>query len=225
MEKTVIGIQGLAGSGKSTVAGFLKESGFTEIALADVMKRFCKELFDFSDAQLWGDSSQRNEPDLRYPRPGCLERHLTPRRALQQLGTEYGRNCYQDVWVDYALEIIKSLSAGSRFRRLEYCPKLGIYQGEYRGYERHAQRNLFVISDVRFDNEALAIRKFGGRIWRIVRPDRAIDSAASAHVSEAGVSDELIDVTVCNDSDLADLREQVACIRAAENRGEDARGR
>ena len=65
----VIGLAGKAGSGKSTVARHLvKQYGYVEIALADAVKRIAKQLYGFTDEQLWGPSEARNAPDLRYPR-------------------------------------------------------------------------------------------------------------------------------------------------------------
>ena len=60
----IVGITGLAGSGKDTAADFLvKNHGFVKVALADVLKRACKEFFAFTDEQLWGPSEKRNAID------------------------------------------------------------------------------------------------------------------------------------------------------------------
>ena len=92
----IIGLSGLAGSGKTTVANMLvKNHVFEAISLADPMKRFCKEMFGFSDEQLYGPSSARNAIDPRYGK--------SPRVALQHLGTEWGRAFHENVWVDYAM--------------------------------------------------------------------------------------------------------------------------
>jgi hypothetical protein len=65
----LIGISGFAGSGKDTVADWLvREKAFVKLSLADPIKRICKDVFDFSDEQLWGPSEKRSEPDKRYVR-------------------------------------------------------------------------------------------------------------------------------------------------------------
>ena len=88
----IIGLSGLAGSGKSTVARFLVERrAFVEISLAAPMKRIVQDLFAFSDMQLYGPSSARNDVDPRYG--------VSPRHVLQTLGTDWGRACWPDVWV------------------------------------------------------------------------------------------------------------------------------
>lgn len=65
----IIGISGVAGSGKDTTADVLvRQHGFVKVAMADPLKRICKDVYDFSNDQLWGPSSMRNAPDWRYAR-------------------------------------------------------------------------------------------------------------------------------------------------------------
>lgn len=86
------------------------------------------------------------------------------RKLLQEEGTERGRNVYgQDVWVDTTFAWINL-------------------------YHQSWGLNKFVIPDVRFKNEVEAIKKRGGRVYRIVAPQRDANSGASAearaHISE-----------------------------------------
>lgn len=93
----MIVIAGKAGSGKDTLADYLcAKHGYQKVALADPMKEFCQKLFGWTAEQLWGHSSLRNQEDPRWD-------GLTPREALQWLGTEWGRKCHPDVWVSYLL--------------------------------------------------------------------------------------------------------------------------
>lgn len=78
----VIGITGLAGSGKSTVARILENYGYTRYAFADPLKKSVQAIFGFSDEQLWGDLKE-----VVDPRWG-----VTPRRVLQHIGTEHHRD-------------------------------------------------------------------------------------------------------------------------------------
>jgi len=154
-----VGITGRAGAGKDVVANWLVDNrGFTKIALADPMKEFCQKMFGWSRTQLWGSSELRNQPDPRW-------RGLTPRRALQQLGTEWGRAMHEDVWIRYALD---------------------------RCYALNCQ---VVISDVRFQNETALIQQAGGVVIEVRRPTANRGEAFRFHVSEAGVSgaDHVID--------------------------------
>jgi hypothetical protein len=63
----IIGIAGAAGSGKDTVAGLVGQYVKTvSIAQADSMKRFARDVFGFTETQLWGPSECRNAPDERF---------------------------------------------------------------------------------------------------------------------------------------------------------------
>lgn len=195
----IIGLCGQAGAGKDTVADFLvKNHGFVKVALADPLKRICREVFDFSDEQLWGPSSERNKPDERYSRKRIIGppfgegsfdisiggEFLTPRFALQRLGTEWGRFCYPNVWVDYALRVADKL-----------LYKSGILRSVHYHYDQMQGLRVLnvplgpkptgvVISDVRFINEVEAIRAAGGHVWKIERPGSGLTGTAAQHASE-----------------------------------------
>jgi len=347
IQNMIIGLLGQAGSGKDTVADFLvRDHSFVKVALADPLKRICRDVFDFTDEQLWGPSEKRNAPDKRYPRPRgysfptsvpgavwfplsggqhtlidqedlarvsaagpwystaekyasaridgqpaylhrfiigmicagntvdhinlngldnrktnlrqatrqqnnanappregtsspfkgvyfaadrskwCAQisidgksKHvgifasetdaamaydaaareqygefarlntdlfLTPRHALQQLGTEFGRNCHPDVWVSYALRVATLLGEGGH----TYSAQRGLNSFSLVGDDTHTQnafalsKKSVVIPDVRFRNEVDAIRAAGGVIWKITRPGAGLQGAAGGHVSE-----------------------------------------
>jgi hypothetical protein len=59
-----------------------------------------------------------------------------------------------------------------------------------------------VISDVRFKNEADAIRKAGGQIWRVNRENV---NPITGHISEIDLDDYNFDVVINNNSGLIDL--------------------
>jgi hypothetical protein len=218
----IVGIAGLAGSGKDTAADFLvKDHGFAKIAFADPMKRFCREIFDFTEEQLWGASEHRNSPDPRYPReveravqvaPGArgiggfvkVTEFLTPRYALQTLGTEYGRNCFPSIWVDYALRVAKRLDG----KRARYSAMRGDF--EVLGADPLCG---VVISDCRFMNEIDAIRRAGGKTIRIVRPGAGLGGAAGVHPSEKEMSevpDDAFDLVIENTGTLERFRALIA---------------
>ncbi len=72
----LVGICGNAGVGKDTAAQRLVDKhAFTQIALADPIKRFSQRIFKFSDKQLWGPSSLRDKLDSRYRtyQDGCID--------------------------------------------------------------------------------------------------------------------------------------------------------
>lgn len=244
----IIGVSGLAGSGKDTIANFLVKHGFQAISLADPLKRICKEVYDFTDDQLWGPSPLRNTSDPRYIRSGkeqhslitrgsethvwcthCEEEfekedqrrirespcvvYLTPRYALQLLGTEWGRTCYPNTWVDLAIRTARELLRGEGVV-LGYIPSQGLfYNSGINPDEKPMERAKgVVIPDVRFRNEFEAIRAGGGYIVRVVRPGAGLKHAYGAHASEVEqtkIEDSEFDALIKNDGTLADLEGKV----------------
>lgn len=189
----IIALLGNAGSGKDAaaerIALALPEGYTAKIALADPLKRFCKEVFDFSDEQLYGPSELRNAPDPRFRRADGQQ--LSARYALQSLGTDWGRDCYPDVWVDAAV------------RRAHDMETSGI--------------RVVVIVDCRFLNEARRIRALGGEVWRVTRPGcdgaAALAAGIAAHASEmeqrSPEMDRYVTREIVNDGTLDDLARRV----------------
>ncbi len=211
----IIGICGLAGAGKDTVADLLvRKHGFAKLSFADPMKRFCKEVFDFTDEQLWGPSASRNAPDERYPRERTglsgSPAFLTPRYALQQLGTEWGRDCYAPIWCELALRHSKRLMEYVHYR---YTAKRGLYE-EVDGTEATAPKGV-AISDCRFANEIQAVQKAGGKVIRVVRPGSGLGGTAGLHQSEveqASIPDSSFDAILVNDGTLDGLENKLGSL-------------
>lgn len=100
------------------------------------------------------------------------------RKLLQWLGTEWGRGSIsQSIWVD-------------------------LWKTDAFNYSRFGHRTV-VSDDVRFDNEAEAIRSLGGYVIKIIRPDNTQHAVGGIgivnHASEAGISKNLIDFEIIND--------------------------
>ena len=220
----IIGFCGGAGAGKDTAAGFLaKDRAFARIAFADPMKRFCAEMFGWYEDELWGASALRNRPDPRYRRTRerlvsndpdenrvetYLDPGLSPREALQTLGTEWGRRCYPDVWVDYAMRVAKRLVEDPRsaYKRDE-----GVVHTDYLS---DIPRAGVAITDVRFANEVAAIRKAGGRVILLKRSgeSRGLTPAQQNHPSEVELRSiplREFDAVIENEGTLDRLREEV----------------
>lgn len=66
-------------------------------------------------------------------------------------------------------------------------------------------RPPMVISDVRYPNEAEAVRALGGAVVRIVRDGAGLSGEAGKHISEAGVPDDFVDFEVLNNGTIDDL--------------------
>jgi len=96
------------------------------------------------------------------------------RGLLQRMGTEVGREMFGDTfWVDYLMN--KALEV----------------------------KGDVVISDVRFLNEAEAIKIINGQVWRVNRPNI---EAANSHASEIEMdSFNNFDVVITNDTTIDEL--------------------
>jgi hypothetical protein len=103
------------------------------------------------------------------------------RRLLQVFGTEVIRARDEDFWVN-----------------------------SLQGRVMQSNARHFVITDVRFDNEAAWIRRSHGRVYEILRPGHEDAGAANGHASESGLDPSLVDDQILNDGTLEDLQLMVA---------------
>lgn len=166
------------GSGKSEVAKVLvEEYGFTLVKFAGCLKEMTRVFLGY----IGFDPEEMVEGSLKEePIPGWGE--LTPRRLMQTLGTEWGRNhIHQDLWIKVAHDQIKSL----RSRGLPV-----------------------VVDDMRFPNELGLIKQMGGDAIKVIRPDITLLDSRS-HESEAGLHAYDFDFHLFNDGTLDQLRSKV----------------
>lgn len=174
----VIGLTGVAGSGKSTVATYLvEEHGFTRLSFAAPLKKMLRTLDPVvpTDVQSTGnrlsiilDFFEGDETAIKTSIYG-----KEYRRLLQVLGTDCIRAVDEDFWVNAALKQITDAD------------------------------DKVVFDDVRFPNEAAVISNFNPLgLWNIAR---AGYEAVNGHASEqhAGKMGELVWLT--NDSDVEGL--------------------
>lgn len=190
---TIICITGTIGVGKDTMADYLVERyGYVKIGMADPMKRIVKDVYGFTDEQLWGASDERNFEDPRYPRPDGT--FLSARVALQLLGNEWSRVCYPETWPAYMKRVIAKI-------------KDGYFYSESKGaYEADGKRSAYagaVISNCRFRNELESMRQVGGLAVRLRRPaldvSRALATGVRNHASEVeqlAIPDDFFDVVI-----------------------------
>jgi hypothetical protein len=171
----IIGLCGLAGSGKDTVSEILsRHHRFAAISFAGPIYKAVSEITGLSPQEL----KDRDIKEQPIPWLG-----KSPRELLQTLGTEWGRQMVcDDIWIKLAM------------RRASQ-------------YERSSWH--VAITDVRFQNEAEAIRYAGGQVWHVKRTAAGLQGPAGQHPSEAGIPDHLIDQVVWNDGELEDLEAAV----------------
>jgi len=195
----IIGICGLIGSGKGTVADILVEQGFKKVSFADKLKDGVSTIFGWDRAMLEGDTDEsrqwREQRDDFWSNETKME--VTPRLVLQLFGTDCMRNGFDEgIWVSTL--------------------------------KKHLLDNPgnYVIPDVRFANEQQMIRDIGGEIWWTKRGDNpdwwskaVLDTQTGSnfmadedvHPSEwkwANTNDKF-DEIIYNESTLNDLRHLV----------------
>jgi hypothetical protein len=156
---TLIGITGFATAGKDAVADVLvRRYGFVKVAFADALREMALAIDPWIYVQTatfqteW-EWMRYSDAVARYGY-GEAKNIVGVREFLQRLGTDGVRNVLgQDAWVKV------------------WQKRVGKMGGDVR----------VVAADVRFENEAFAVRELGGRVWRVRRPGVA---GALGHASE-----------------------------------------
>ena len=194
----IIGVTGKARSGKDTFAEYLIEClkkrhqrNFEHAAFAKQLKMMCKEHFELSDEQLWGDEKER--PDDRYLKPHSEWKDEV---IEHELGNSSGTVIY---WTPR--EIMQEL--GGFYRRIDHYFWV-------KTLNNHLISNDIkdsIITDVRHINECEFVKINKGVLIKIFRED-ADEIHGMQHESEIaldGKSGNYFDVEINNCGTLEDL--------------------
>jgi len=155
------------------------------VSFADPLKEMLRAI-GLTDEHLFG--SLKGEPLRRL----C---GVTPRRAMQTLGTEWGRMLiHKELWTQLWWETAR--------------PILAQLEGKV------------VTDDLRYPNEAGAVRERGGGIWRIYRPG----TASEEHTSEALIDSIRPDRYIDNDGPVESLDSIVNAIISSSTDPQSAAG-
>ena len=201
----IIGVCGLIGAGKDTIADYLVNiHEFRRDSFAATLKDAVAAVFGWDRDMLEGRTRSsrewREQPDEWWSQR--LNRTVTPRWVLQYWGTEVCRQGFHDdIWI---------ASLENKLRK---------------------SQDDVVISDCRFPNEIRAIRGAGGHVIRVVRGpepdwyDAALAANSERHWSTGDPQEELrrrgihasetawigtrFDRVIANDSSLDDLYRQL----------------
>jgi len=155
----IIGICGLIGSGKGTVADTLiAEHDFKKISFADALKDGVATIFNWDRKMLEGDT--KNSRDWREKQDDFWSsetgKEITPRLVLQLFGTDCMREGFFDgVWVSLVKQKILN----------------------------NPTQN-FVIPDVRFPNEINVIKELKGEVWQVRRGEKPLWWATAISVNQ-----------------------------------------
>jgi len=177
----LIGITGMARSGKDTVGNYLVQNGFHLYKMAYPLKKCIAQRFGLTfDEVDSGDWRDQPSDMFGYNHLQSFTNEIkffSLRSWMQWLGTEVGRDIFgKDAWI---------------------IPMIA-------EWENIKNQNLpgMVITDIRFDNEAKAVIDLGGTIVRVIRPNII---GVEDHASEAGIDDKYITDNIMNDSDIPTL--------------------
>lgn len=181
----IIGLTGLAGSGKDSAIGYLVNwegswyrTRVTSIAFADPLKKIA-EICGFTKKQLYDRELKEKVDDFW---------RISPRQFLQMCGTEMFRKVWRDdIWVKLTEKKIRELVAEER----EIEVRFG-------GAAATGRRRAIFVTDVRFPNEAAMIKQLGGFVVRIERPDNP-NRIDAKHDSERFIEELPVDTTIIND--------------------------
>ena len=175
----LIGLCGYAGAGKDTAAHVLiEELYFQRVAFADPIKAALLALNPFVPGP--NTESYTRLSDFTADRSWAeVKEYPEVRRLMQILGTEVGRNLFDpEIWVKLAeSKILSTMAVGHT-----------------------------VVTDVRFPNEARMIKRHGGVLVRVSRPDFG---PVNEHVSDRASENWTYDCFVENDSTVEALRDKM----------------
>lgn len=167
------------------IVGITGSAGSGKDTLADMIKSDGWERFAYADAlkHICMDYLGLSYNDA-YTQEGKTKFNefwgMTNREILQKVGTDAMRNGFcKDVWIKIAeLKLKEMLDSGKKV----------------------------IVTDVRFDNEAELIESLGGCVAKIVRNVNILNNAEQSHVSEKGISDDLISFVIQNNLSKEDLK-------------------
>lgn len=161
------------------------------VKIASLLTGIAEELFEdreFKDSYLpaqWNDRWMNGNTEVSTP--------VTIRQLLQRVGTDAIRdNLHEDTWVNALFADYKVLSATTIQTGPDYFHRLRFPD--------------WIITDVRFPNEAKRVKDHGGLLIRVDRPDQQILN----HETETALdSYDKWDGYIHNNGTLEDLQESV----------------
>lgn len=150
--KRLVAITGEIGSGKSTVAGFFKKLNYTEYMFAQPLKEIAV-ILGFEKKDVFGTQADKLAINEFWG--------ISGREFMQKFGTEVCR--------DYLPKILPS--------KLQQTIWIALFEKFYL-----QAKTSVVVSDLRFPDELLAIKKHQGIIIKVIRPTSIFGN--SQHKSE-----------------------------------------
>jgi hypothetical protein len=190
----LIGLIGEAGSGKDTLADYLKQRYPVMLyTLANPIKEITRHMFLFNDEQLYG--KLKNVVDERWG--------ITPRESWQTIGT----NIMQFQIYGLLPHLINKVPVREfwiHHFKMWYDNFLQNKKNEEITGETNKEKHV-IVTDVRFQHEADTITQMGGYLIKIIRPSLDKSDELYKHCSETAISTMKANYTVVNDGTLEKL--------------------
>ena len=169
MSLKIIALTGPKGSGKDTVAGLIARQYHNVNTIA-----FADPIKKVINNLFELDPSNNDQYDafkrtqITYQLPGYLSHAVQGRELVREIGMLM-RSYDEKQFTNYVVNEI-----------------------------RYKPDDIWVVSDLRFDNEYMILKSLGAKIISIKRPSYEYDG----HITERGFNDSLVDYTIVNDGDL-----------------------
>lgn len=214
----IIAISGKIGSGKSTVGEIFEKEGFVLDSFAKSVKDICSILFGYDRNKIegitqedrkWRESIDKNHSNL-------IGKDFTPRDAMVLVGTEFGRNMiHPNIWIETLFNRYDKNTGTAQFQTQDTFSvsnlELALAKSDESTYRLNSSLFGILITDLRFTNEYDEIKKRGGIVIRINRPNltNLNNSNNSNHISECALDNHDFDYVIDNDGTLYDLENSV----------------
>lgn len=188
----LLGLAGLAGAGKDTVADLLVEKhGWRRLAFADALRAVLAATDPIVDAPCGGAfelEPLRLSHELHILPWDTVKRAPEVRALLQRLGVAVRDHVDPDAWINVVRDQIH--------------------------HARHDKVPGVVVTDVRFDNEVDLVRSYGGAVAVVRRPGHDPGDWLTEHSSEqlALRPDHEFDAVLRNDRTIEHLAGQVGVL-------------
>ena len=179
MSLKIIALTGPKGSGKDTVARMITEQYDNANTIA-----FADPIKKVINDLFELDPSNNDQYDafkrtqVTYQLPGYLSHAVQGRDLVREIGMLM-RGYDEYQFTDYVSNII-------------HCEP----------------DKVWIVTDVRFENEFQLMEYLGAKIIQITRPDCNYDG----HVTERGFADKTVDFTIANDGSLSDLNTKTGLV-------------
>jgi dephospho-CoA kinase len=188
----LVGICGEIGSGKTLVSDYLVNNlHYDEYAFAKPLKDIAITM-GFTHTEVYGTQAQKLSKNKYWG--------ISAREFLQKFGTEIGREMMPSV--------IPNMNMGE-----SGSPWIKLFEIYWKSLiERKGVSATLVVSDVRFVDEAKAVKQNSGVVIRLVRKRKDTSGFEHKHTSETSMNGIEPDYIVTNDGTKDELYKKIQII-------------